>query len=98
MSFIYISSAVPGTCYQDEDGTYLGKFKEKVLGDVFTEGYAAGQQRQSFVFEKKTIDDSPYRPHKVKEVPCETGGKRRTRNHKRKHTRKFKKTQKRRRY
>jgi hypothetical protein len=64
-----------------------------VYGDYIQEGVFAGRQRQAFVFANKTIDDSPYNPHKVKEVPCETGGKRRTRKHKRKH----KKTQKRRR-
>jgi len=83
-----------GKCYEHEDGTYLGKYKGPGPGEPYTEGPAAArnQLRTVFIFENKTLLDD-YPQHKVKEVPCRTGGKRRTRKHKRKH----KKTQKRRR-
>ncbi len=84
--------SVEGKCYEHENGTYLGKYKGTSNGEEYTEGPAAGRFRPIYDFENKTLPDD-YPQHRVKEVPCRTGGKRRTRKHKRKH----KKTQKRRR-
>jgi hypothetical protein len=92
MAFIPVYKSVSGKCYQHEDGTYLGEFKERGNGTMREEGPGAGTYRPIYVFANKTLGDN-YPSDKVKEVPCETGGKRRTRKHKRKH----KKTQKRRR-
>ena len=81
-----------GKCYEHKDGTYLGEYKGPGAGEPYMEGpgAASNQVRIVYDFENKKGVHEAYR---VKEVPCETGGKRRTRKHKRKH----KKTQKRRR-
>jgi len=82
-----------GKCYEHEDGTYLGEYKGPGPGEPYGgEGPGRDRLRTVFNFENKTLPDK-YPQHRVKEVPCRTGGKRRTRKHKRKH----KKTQKRRR-
>jgi hypothetical protein len=80
-----------GKCYELEDGTYLGKFIKTSPGQAYgSDGPFGNYVRPIFNFENNDITDEDT---KVKEVPCRTGGKRRTRKHKRKH----KKTQKRRR-
>jgi len=94
MSFVYLDDAttIVGKCYQQNDGTYLGKYEGTSDGTMREEGPGAGTYRVLFNFEnKKSIKEGTN--IKIKEVPCETGGKRRTRKYKRKH----KKTQKRRR-
>jgi hypothetical protein len=94
MAFVYLDNAarIEGKCYQQDDGTYLGKYEGEGRGTMREDGPGRGTYRVVFNFEnKKGIKEGTN--IKVKEVPCETGGKRRTRKHKRKH----KKTQKRRR-
>jgi hypothetical protein len=93
MAFVDMPNYVQvGKCYQLEDGTYLGKFIGTSAGDVYDQyaSFASNYVRIVYDFENKKGVHEAYR---VKEVPCRTGGKRRTRKHKRKH----KKTQKRRR-
>jgi len=91
MAFVDMPKYVQvGKCYQHENGKYLGKYEGEGRGTMREEGAGAGTYRIVFNFENEKGVSEAYR---VKEVPCETGGKRRTRKHKRKH----KKTQKRRR-
>jgi len=80
-----------GKCYQHQNGKYLGKFIG-TSGIPYTDGpgYGMGLSRTVYNFEN---EENVHEFYRVKEVPCRTGGKRRTRKHKRKH----KKTQKRRR-
>jgi len=93
MAFVEVRKSVEGKCYEHENGTYLGKYKGTSPGAPYgDDGPAAGRFRPIYDFENKSLPDDYPQP-KVKEVPCRTGGKRRTRKHKRKH----KKTQKRRR-
>jgi hypothetical protein len=90
MAFVEVRKSVEGKCYQHQNGKYLGKFIGTSDGEEYKEGPGIGRFRTVFDFENEKGVSEAYR---VKEVPCETGGKRRTRKHKRKH----KKTQKRRR-
>jgi hypothetical protein len=91
MAFVDMPKYVQvGKCYQHQNGTYLGKFIRTSAGDAYDHGSFGNYLRTVYDFENMKGVHEAYR---VKEVPCETGGKRRTRKHKRKH----KKTQKRRR-
>ena len=81
-----------GKCYQHQNGTYLGKFIKTSAGEPYTEGPGAANNQVRTVFDFENMKGI-HEFYRVKEVPCRTGGKRRTRKHKRKH----KKTQKRRR-
>ena len=95
MAFVYLDDAttIVGKCYQQNDGTYLGKYEGTSNGTMREEGPGAGTYRVLFDFEnKKGIKEGTN--IKIKEVPCETGGKRRKTK---KRVRKHKKTQKRRR-
>jgi hypothetical protein len=95
MAFVYLDNAAPieGKCYQQDDGTYLGKYMGTSDGEMRQDGPGRGTYRVVFNFEnKKGIKEGTN--IKVKEVPCETGGKRRKTK---KRVRKHKKTQKRRR-
>ena len=92
MSFVDMPNYVQvGKCYQHQNGKYLGKY-EGTSGIPYMEGpgYGQGLSRTVYNFEN---EENVHEFYRVKEVPCRTGGKRRTRKHKRKH----KKTQKRRR-
>jgi len=91
MAFVDMPKYVKvGKCYQHQNGTYLGKFIGTSDGEEYKEGPGIGRFRTVYDFENMKGVHEAYR---VKEVPCETGGKRRKTK---KRVRKNKKTQKRR--
>jgi hypothetical protein len=93
MAFVDMPNYVQvGKCYQRQDGIYLGKY-EGTSGIPYTEGPGAANNQLRTVYHFENMK-GVHEFYRVKEVPCETGGKRRKTK---KRVRKHKKTQKRRR-
>jgi hypothetical protein len=94
MAFIDMPNYVQvGKCYQHQNGTYLGKFIGTSAGEPYMEGPGAASNQVRTVYDFENMK-GVHEFYRVKEVPCETGGKRRKTK---KRVRKHKKTQKRRR-
>lgn len=79
-SLIHPFKAVVGKCYEDATGVYLGKYVRldaKPRNDSRDSGSGQMTSAIKYVFENRTIDDGNDTP-RVKEVPCKTAGRRKT--------------------
>jgi hypothetical protein len=70
--------AVVGKCYEDESGFYLGAYLKMGSRPRDPLDSGAGQTLSPvYVFENRSIEDT-YPMPKVKEVPCKTAGRRKS--------------------
>ena len=77
---IHPFKAVVGKCYEDQAGNYLGKYVRldaKPRNDSPDAGSGQMTSAIKYVFENRTIGDGNDTP-RVKEVPCKTAGRRKT--------------------
>jgi len=79
-----------GFCYEDSKGRYLGKYLRMDACPCGPGDSGSGQtMKMLYVFENATIPEGKYGPElDVKEVPCKTAGRRKTKKKAGRRTRK----------